>query len=279
MKFENAFDVQAPAEDVWEALMDVERVAPCMPGAEVLERVSDDDYKVGIKVKLGPISMLYRGQIEIVERDDAARRATMRAKAKEARGQGTADASVQMAVTEAGGMTHAEMTTDVALSGKAAAMGQGVIGEVAQRMVEQFAANLATMLEPAEAAAPSNGGAPCSQMRYPSASSRPACSARVSRIGGSARSPRCSPRCSSSGSSSGRDADLGVVALGHIAGIPLEETLLFLVPVGAAGIGAVRSTARGKLGSFLKNNRRRAPERTRNAEPRRRRVVGARRSR
>jgi carbon monoxide dehydrogenase subunit G len=136
MKFENAFDVQAPAE-----------------------RVSDDDYKVGIKVKLGPISMLYRGQIEIVERDDAARRATMRAKAKEARGQGTADASVQMAVTEAGGMTHAEMTTDVALSGKAAAMGQGVIGEVAQRMVEQFAANLATMLEPAEAAAPSNGGA------------------------------------------------------------------------------------------------------------------------
>jgi carbon monoxide dehydrogenase subunit G len=159
MKFENAFDVRAPAEDVWEALMDVERVAPCMPGAEVLERVSDEDYKVGIKVKLGPISMLYRGQIEIVERDDAARRATMRAKAKEARGQGTADASVQMAVSEADGVTHASMTTEVALSGKAAAMGQGVIGEVAQRMVEQFAANLATMLEPAAAAAPSNGGA------------------------------------------------------------------------------------------------------------------------
>jgi uncharacterized protein len=160
MKFENAFDVQAPAEDVWQALMDVQRVAPCMPGAEVLERLGDDRYKVGIKVKLGPISMLYRGQVEIVERDDPGRQATMRAKAKEARGQGTADASVHMSLSDQGdGATHATLATEVQLSGKAAAMGQAVIGDVAQRLVEQFAANLAGMLESAEAAAPSNGGA------------------------------------------------------------------------------------------------------------------------
>jgi uncharacterized protein len=152
MKFENAFAVHAPAEDVWQTLMDVERVAPCMPGAEVLERLGDDSYKVGVKVRLGPISMLYRGRVEIVQRDDAGWHATMRAKAKEARGQGTADASVHMSLAEEPDGTHATITTDMALSGKAAAMGQGVIGDVAQKMVEEFASNLAQMLEG------SNGG-------------------------------------------------------------------------------------------------------------------------
>jgi carbon monoxide dehydrogenase subunit G len=147
MKFENAFAVRAPAEEVWKALMDVERVTPCMPGAEVLERLGDDSYKVGVKVKLGPISMLYRGKVEIVERDDATRQATMRAKAKEARGQGTADASVHMSLAEEADSTHATIATDMKLSGKAAAMGQGVIGDVAEKLVEEFAANLAQMLE------------------------------------------------------------------------------------------------------------------------------------
>jgi carbon monoxide dehydrogenase subunit G len=160
MKFENAFAVQAPAESVWQALMDVERVTPCMPGAEVLERLGDDSYKVGVKVKLGPISMLYRGQVEIVQRDDAARRATMRAKAKEARGQGTADASVHMSLAEQADGTHATIATEMALSGKAAAMGQGVIGDVAQKLVEEFASNLAQMLESKdEEAAPEAAGA------------------------------------------------------------------------------------------------------------------------
>jgi carbon monoxide dehydrogenase subunit G len=92
MKFENTFTVVAPIDEVWAALMDIERVAPCMPGAEVLERTGENAYRVGVKVKLGPMSMLYRGQVEIAERDDAARHAVMRARATEARGQGTANA-------------------------------------------------------------------------------------------------------------------------------------------------------------------------------------------
>jgi carbon monoxide dehydrogenase subunit G len=162
MKFENAFAVRAPVEDVWQALMDVERVAPCMPGAEVLGRLGDDSYKVGVKVRLGPISMLYRGQVEIVERDDAARQATMHAKATEARGQGTANASVHMSLAEEADGTHATIATEMALSGKAAAMGQGVIGDVAQKMVEEFAGNLARMLESRDGAAagPEAAGAP-----------------------------------------------------------------------------------------------------------------------
>lgn len=151
MKFENTFAVQAPVEEVWTTLLDVERVAPCMPGAEVLERVGDNAYKVGIKVKVGPISMVYRGEVEIVERDDETHRATMRARAKEARGQGTATATIHMSLVEQPDATQATIETELQLSGRAAAMGRGVIGDVSQRLVQQFAENLAGMLAPAVA--------------------------------------------------------------------------------------------------------------------------------
>src|SRR3954454_14692426 len=107
MRFENSFDVDAPIERVWDALLDVERVAPTVPGAQVLERTGDDAYKVGIKVKVGPMTMTYRGEVEIVERDEAAHRAVMKARAKEARGQGTADADVTMVLSRDNGHTSA----------------------------------------------------------------------------------------------------------------------------------------------------------------------------
>ena len=147
MKFENAFVVQAPIDEVYAALLDVERVAPCMPGAEVIEKTGDDAYKVAIKVKVGPMSMTYKGDVQIVERDDAATTATLRAKAKESRGQGTADAHVRMALAEEGDGTHATLETDVALGGRVAAMGRGVIADVSARLVQTFAGNLAEMLE------------------------------------------------------------------------------------------------------------------------------------
>jgi len=154
MKFENTFTVQAPPGEVLATLLDIERVAPCMPGAEVLERVDENAYKVAIKVRVGPISMTYRGDVQITERDEAARTATMHATAKEARGQGTADAQVHMRLTEEDGGTRASLDTDVALSGRVAAMGQGVIADVAGKLIEAFAENLAAMLAPTAAAAP-----------------------------------------------------------------------------------------------------------------------------
>jgi carbon monoxide dehydrogenase subunit G len=147
MRFENQFTVDAPIEQVWETVLDVERVAPTVPGAQVLEQVSDDAYKVAIKVKVGPMSMTYRGEVEITERDAAAHRAVMKARAKESRGQGTADADVVMVLTGGDGTTSATVTTDVQLSGKVATMGQGVLQDVSRRLVETFASNLATMLE------------------------------------------------------------------------------------------------------------------------------------
>jgi len=165
MRFENEFVVKAPIEEVYEALLDVERVAPCMPGAEVVEKTGDDAYKVAIKVKVGPMSMTYRGDVQIVERDEAAKTATLRAKAKEARGQGTADAHVRMALAEQDGGTHARMETEVALSGRAAAMGRGVIADVSGKLVETFAGNLQEMLEAQQqpTAAGSGDGAPAAE--------------------------------------------------------------------------------------------------------------------
>jgi uncharacterized protein len=160
MRFENHFDVDAPLEQVWAAVLDVERVAPTVPGAQVLERTGENSYKVAIKVRVGPMSMTYRGEVEITERDEAAHRAVMKARAKESRGQGTADADVTMLLDGTNGRTSATVTTDVQLSGKVATMGQGVLQDVSGRLIGTFAENLAAMLaggEPAEAAAATAG--------------------------------------------------------------------------------------------------------------------------
>jgi uncharacterized protein len=159
MRFENHFDVDSPIDSVWDTVLDVERVAPTVPGAQVLERTGDDAYRVAIKVRVGPMSMTYRGEVEIAERDDEAHRAVMKARAKEARGQGTADADVTMQLRGENGRTSATVTTEVELSGKAAQMGQGVLQDVAGRLVETFARNLATMLEGGEVAPAATTGA------------------------------------------------------------------------------------------------------------------------
>jgi len=162
MKFENTFEVEAPIDEVYATLLDVERVAPCVPGAEVIEKSGDDAYTIAIKVRVGPISMTYRGNVEIVERDDANHRAVMRARARETRGQGTADARVDLSLVQDGPTTKGTMAADVQLAGRAAAMGRGVIQDVSAKIVSTFSSNLEAMLggegaaaeEPAAAAAP-----------------------------------------------------------------------------------------------------------------------------
>lgn len=156
MQFDNQFEVASPIDTVWGVLLDIEQVAPCMPGAEVLEQTGDRSYKVQIKVRLGPVSMQYRGDVEIVDADDGAHEAKMVAKATEARGQGTANAEILMKLEEQDGKTHATLTTDLRMSGRAAAMGQGIVKDVASKLTETFAECLEQKLagEPAPDAAP-----------------------------------------------------------------------------------------------------------------------------
>jgi uncharacterized protein len=147
MEFENTFVVDASVEEVWDLLLDVERIAPCMPGAQVLEQTGEDAYKVAVKVRLGPMTMNYKGDVEILDKDAEAHQATMRAKAKEARGQGTASANIRMALAGQDQGTRASIVTEMHMSGKAAAMGQGVIRDVAATLTDTFAKNLAGMVE------------------------------------------------------------------------------------------------------------------------------------
>jgi carbon monoxide dehydrogenase subunit G len=147
MRFENTFEVDAPVEEVYDALLDLERVAPAMPGAQVTEKVSDDSYKVAIKVKLGPMTMNYSGDVEIRDKDPDAHRATMHVKAREARGQGTATADVVQSLSSRdGGGTEGRIEAEVQLAGRAAAMGRGLIEDVSAKLLQQFADNLGQML-------------------------------------------------------------------------------------------------------------------------------------
>src|SRR5215475_11414156 len=102
MEFDNTFAVTAPIDEVWKTMLDVERVVPCVPGARVVEQTGDDAYKVEIKIKLGPVSMTYKGDVEVAEADEDNHRAVLKVKAREARGQGTATAAVQMDLSEEG---------------------------------------------------------------------------------------------------------------------------------------------------------------------------------
>jgi carbon monoxide dehydrogenase subunit G len=137
---------------VWDTLMDFERVAGCLPGARILNKLSDDAYQVGMTVKLGPVTMQYKGLLNVIERNAPEHRAVLGGKAQETRGQGTAEATVTLVLAEDGAATRGSVSADLALSGKAAAMGKGVIGSVTEQMMSLFAKNLQTMLT--EAAPP-----------------------------------------------------------------------------------------------------------------------------
>ena len=163
MDINSTFSVVAPIDEVWKTLMDFERVAGCVPGAQVLNKLSDDAYQVGMKVKLGPVTMQYRGQMTVLERDATAHRAVFEGRAQETRGQGTAQGTATLTLVEADGQTQGTVSADVALSGKVAAMGRSIIGSVTDQMMAVFAENLQAMVTgpvPEQAAEPGGETAP-----------------------------------------------------------------------------------------------------------------------
>jgi carbon monoxide dehydrogenase subunit G len=153
MELEHSFTVPVPEERAWDVLLDVERVAPCMPGA-TLESVNGDDIHGSIRVKVGPITMTYKGTAHFTERDPAAHIITLEASGKETRGAGTASAKVRSMLEGEGDETHVVVHTSLNVTGKPAQFGRGVMTEVGGKLIGIFADNLAAMLaaEPAGAA-------------------------------------------------------------------------------------------------------------------------------
>jgi hypothetical protein len=139
MRIENEFVVKAPLERVWNHVLDVERLAPCAPGAELTEVVDERTWKGRLNVKVGPISMSFTGTVVIQERDDQAHRAVLKAEGREQRGRGAATAVVTSRMEPAGDGTKVVIETDLSISGAAAQYGRGMIGDISQRMTGEFA--------------------------------------------------------------------------------------------------------------------------------------------
>lgn len=171
MELTNEFRVAVPAAKTWEFLTDVERVAPCLPGATLLS-VDGDEFTGAVKVKVGPITVSYKGEAAFVEKDAAAQRMVLKANGKETRGNGNAAAVVTAHLKDEGDATSVVITTDLTISGKAAQFGRGVLSDVSTNLIGQFAKTLEADLlggsapgaqtsgvtkQPAEAAQPDAG--------------------------------------------------------------------------------------------------------------------------
>ena len=153
MKLEHSFTVPADLDTVWQAVLDPELVAPCMPGATLTE-VEGDTFKGSVKVKLGPISLLYKGSGEFLSQDPDNHTLVMKASGKDARGNGTAAATVTVALAADGASTVGTVETNLSITGKPAQFGRGLISEVGGKILDTFAERLSTELaRPQEAPA------------------------------------------------------------------------------------------------------------------------------
>jgi uncharacterized protein len=168
MRLENSFEVPAPPEQAWELLLDVPRVVPCMPGAELTETVDDSNWKANVGVKLGPVSLKFATDVNRKEVDETARRVTLSANGREMRGRGAARATVESSLAPTNGGTRVDIVTDLSLSGPAAQYGRGMVADVSSQLIGRFADCLKAQLEatPEEAqAAVTEAGRPVSGLR------------------------------------------------------------------------------------------------------------------
>ena len=219
MDLNHSFTVPASLADTWKTFEDIESVAECFPGATVTE-VDGDDFKGTCKVKLGPIAMVYSGAGTFLEKDEAARRFVIEAKGKDKRGNGTAGATVTATFADEGsGSTRVDVQTDLAITGKPAQFGRGVIEDISNKLLQQFVTCLQDKVgqddEPAVAAAPATTGSAPQAAPEEAATETPAA---VAPPPISTPAPVAAPRAST-GSSSGNDdaLDLGATVLPILA--------------------------------------------------------------
>jgi len=142
MELNNEFEVDRPIGEAWALLTDVERIAPCLPGAQ-LEEIEGEEYRGSVKVKVGPITANYKGKATFVEKDDVNHKAVLRAEGRDAR-QGNANATITATLVPTAGGTKVSVNTDLAVTGKVAQFGRGVMAEVSEKLLKQFVENLET---------------------------------------------------------------------------------------------------------------------------------------
>ncbi len=149
MEFDNSFDVPLPPDQAWKTLMDIERIAPCMPGAELTEKVDDRTFKGKVSVRLGPVALTFQGTATFEEIDDARHDATVKAQGADAKGRGGANADVSFRLEPSSAGSTVLIHTDLQLSGSVAQYGRGagMIQDLSSQIIGQFAKNLAAQIE------------------------------------------------------------------------------------------------------------------------------------
>jgi carbon monoxide dehydrogenase subunit G len=141
VELDHPFSTDQPIEETWNAILDLERVIPCVEGGHVIERTAPDSAKAEIKVKMGAMSLKFTGTVTVIEQDDEAHRAVLQVKSREAGGQGHANADVTFSLGNGGGNVH----TAAQITGKAASMGEGVVYSVLDALIKDFTGKLATI--------------------------------------------------------------------------------------------------------------------------------------
>ncbi len=162
MQLEHEFTVPVPVEEAWDVLLDVERLAPCMPGA-VLDEVRGDEFDGRVKVKVGPITVTYGGTATFIEKDVENRKIVIKANGKEAKGAGTAAATITAVFKEAGDETQISVSTDLAITGRPAQFGRGVMVDVSNKILGKFVDCLSDQISgggPAADTTTANGSGP-----------------------------------------------------------------------------------------------------------------------
>lgn len=187
MQLEHSFSVPVGIDEAWPILIDIERIGPCMPGAAI-DSVEGDEFTGTVKVKLGPINLTYKGKAAFIEKDAKARRAVIDARGRDARGNGTAAAKITATLHDDGGdSTTVKVITDLDITGKPAQFGRGVMVDVGNKLLGQFADSLAKTIRGGEAQAPAVATAPASADA--AASSKPAPTAAAAEPAAAAAEP------------------------------------------------------------------------------------------
>jgi hypothetical protein len=221
MQISDEFRVDVPLEQAWRVLLDVERIAPCMPGAQ-LQEVEGDEYRGIVKVKVGPITAQYKGAARIVEADDAAHRIVIRAEGRDTRGQGNASANVTANLRSEGDATVVGIDTDLQVTGKVAQFGRGVMAEVSSKLLGQFVECLhSTVLVDPGATTPAADGADDAG------------------TGDTAADPAVADTPSPSGVRTIDAPEATAVDLGRVAGGAVAKRLVPLLVAGVVVIGVV----------------------------------------
>ena len=153
MKLENTFEVPLSVDETWKLLQDLQKIAPCLPGAH-LDDVVEGEYRGGLSTKIGPITAKYKGKARFLERDELDHRAVIEAQGREERGSGTAAATITATLQPAGSGTRVDLVTDMAISGRAAQFGRSLIAEVSATLIAEFAGRLKALITGGEAVAP-----------------------------------------------------------------------------------------------------------------------------